>query len=156
MTVAGDSPSAGGAGLWPREARLRVGPVTRTQIVRFAGAGGDFNPMHHDEPFAQAAGEPGVVAMGQLSAALLARLAAQWLGAVALRSLSVRFTAKVWPGDELELVGRVVEEIEVSGQACWRCELTASRGGGEVAASAVVVAAAEVGANGAKLQVNDG
>jgi acyl dehydratase len=46
------------------ELSLTTAPITRTQIVRFAGAAGDFNPMHHDEPFAQAAGQPGVFAMG--------------------------------------------------------------------------------------------
>jgi acyl dehydratase len=126
----------------PRQAHLRVGSITRTQIVRFAGAGGDFNPMHHDEPFAHQAGQPTVFAMGQLSAALLARLASDWLGAEHLRSLSVRFTAKVWPGDDLELAGQVVDEFEADGEACWRCELTATRPGGEVAARAVAVARA--------------
>jgi acyl dehydratase len=124
------------------DAHLRVGPITRTQIVRFAGAGGDFNPMHHDEPFAQRAGQPSVFAMGQLSAALLARLAGDWLGAEHVRSLTVRFTAKVWPGDELELAGAVVEEFQAGGEARWRCELTATRTDGEVAARAAVVARA--------------
>ena len=54
--------------------------VTRTQIVRFAGASGDFNPMHHDESFALSAGQPGVFAMGQLQAAMLASMVAEWLG----------------------------------------------------------------------------
>jgi acyl dehydratase len=123
-----------------RDAQLRVGPVTRSQIVRFAGAGGDFNPMHHDEPFAQAAGQPSVFAMGQLSAALLARLAADWLGPGNLRELSVRFTAKVWPGDELALAGSVVDEFEADGEPRWRCELTATRPGGEMAARGLAVA----------------
>lgn len=123
-----------------REATMRVGPITRTQIVRFAGAGGDFNPMHHDEPFAQAAGQLTVFAMGQLSAALLARLAADWLGSGNLRALSIRFTAKVWPGDELELAGAVVEEFEADGEPRWRCELTATRPGCEVAARGFAVA----------------
>ena len=121
---------------------LRVGPITRTQIVRFAGAGGDFNPMHHDEPFARDAGQPTVFAMGQLSAALLARLAQEWLGAPRLRSLSVRFTAKVWPGDELQLHGELAEKLVVDGEPRWRCELTAARGDGEVVARGVVHARA--------------
>jgi acyl dehydratase len=128
----------------PREARLRVGPITRTQIVRFAGAGGDFNPMHHDELFAHEAGQPTVFAMGQLSAALLARLAADWLGSENLRSLSVRFTAKVWPGDELELAGSVTEDVVGDDEPRWRCELTATRPGNEVAARAVAVARARL------------
>jgi acyl dehydratase len=93
-----------------------VGPITRTQIVRFAGAGGDFNPIHHDEEFARSAGQPTVFAMGQLQAALLARLAADWLGPAKLRSLSVRFTAKVWPGDELRLTGTIEREDVIDGE----------------------------------------
>jgi acyl dehydratase len=125
---------------------LRVGPVTRTQIVRFAGAAGDFNPMHHDEPFAQAAGQESVFAMGQLSAALLARLMSEWVGAERVRSLSVRFTAKVWPDDELDLHGEVVEEVAGEDETpSWRCELTASRPSGEVAARGI-----------ATVDVNDG
>jgi acyl dehydratase len=125
---------------------LRVGPITRTQIVRFAGAGGDFNPMHHDEPFAAAAGQPSVFAMGQLSAALLARLVSDWVGAPRIRELSVRFTAKVWPGDELDLHGEVVEVLAgAGGGARWRCELTATRPDGEVAARGI-----------ATVSVNDG
>jgi acyl dehydratase len=124
------------------QANLRVGPITRTQIVRFAGAGGDFNPMHHDEPFAQSASQPTVFAMGQLSAALLARLVSEWLGAERLRALSVRFTAKVWPGDELTLHGEVSEELLVDGEAVWRCDLTAARDDGEVVARGVATARA--------------
>jgi acyl dehydratase len=134
------SPATGGAPA--RSHDRRVGPVTRSQIVRFAGVGGDFNPMHHDEPFAQGAGQPTVFAMGQLSAALLARHATEWLGAERLRSLSVRFTAKVWPGDELDLHGEVSEELIVEGEPRWRCELTATRPDGEVAARAIVLARA--------------
>ena len=87
---------------------MRVGPITRTDIVRFAGAGGDFNPLHHDEEYARAAGFPTVFAMGQFQAALLARFAADWLGAENVRSYKVRFKAKVWPGDVLVLRGREV------------------------------------------------
>jgi 3-hydroxybutyryl-CoA dehydratase len=138
MTAAAPAPA--------RTHDLRVGPISRTQIVRFAGAGGDFNPMHHDEPFAVAAGQPSVFAMGQLSAALLARLVSDWVGARQIRELSVRFTAKVWPGDELDLHGEVTEELEgPAGEALWRCALTATRGGGEVAARGV-----------ATVSVNDG
>jgi acyl dehydratase len=80
-------------------------PVTRTQIVRFAGAAGDFNPMHHDEPFARAAGQDSVFAMGQLTAAVLAEAVAGWLGRDRLTGYGVRFRAKVLPGDQLVLTG---------------------------------------------------
>lgn len=78
-------------------------PVTRTQIVRFAGAAGDFNPMHHDEPFAVAAGQPSVFAMGQLTAAILGGAVAEWFGLSNVTAYGVRFKDKVWPGDALRL-----------------------------------------------------
>jgi len=81
-------------------------PVTRTQIVRFAGAAGDFNPMHHDERFAQAAGQPSVFAMGQLTAAMLGSAIAGWLGREKVAAYGVRFTDKVLPGDRLMLRGQ--------------------------------------------------
>ena len=85
-------------------------PITRTQIVRFAGAAGDFNPMHHDEPFARANGQPSVFAMGQLTAALLGSAVTEWLGRGNLAGYGVRFKEKVWPGDCLMLTGRQVDE----------------------------------------------
>lgn len=84
---------------------VRTPPVTRTQIVRFAGAAGDFNPMHHDEEFARAAGEPSVFAMGQLTAAILGERVAEELGDEAVTGYGVRFRDKVRPGDVLVLRG---------------------------------------------------
>jgi 3-hydroxybutyryl-CoA dehydratase len=98
-------------------------PITRTQIVRFAGAAGDFNPMHHDERFARAAGQPGVFAMGQLQAAILASAVAEWLGRENVVDYGVRFRDKVWPGDRLVLSGDVVEETD----GVRRCKLEAVR-----------------------------
>jgi acyl dehydratase len=116
---------------------LRVGPLTRTDIVRFAGAGGDFNPLHHDEEYARAAGFPTVFAMGQMQAGMLSRLATDWLGLANVRAYKVRFRAKVWPGDVLILRGR---EVERDGDTVC-CELEAVReDGGEVAVQACVTA----------------
>ena len=83
-----------------REA-LVVENLTRTQIVQYAGASGDFNPIHHDEPFAKAAGYPSVFAHGMLSMGLTGRLLTDWLGDGVLRSFGVRFVRQVWPGDTL-------------------------------------------------------
>lgn len=84
-----------------------VGPVTQTDIVRFAGAGGDFNPLHHDPVFAARAGFPRVISMGQLQAGLLAGWVSDWLGVEHLRSLAVRFVAPVMVGDTITLNGEV-------------------------------------------------
>ena len=77
------------------------GPLTRTDIVRYAGASGDFNPIHHDHAFAKNAGLPDVMAHGMLSAGLLASALTQWFGAGSVRRYSVRFRSPVWPGDVL-------------------------------------------------------
>lgn len=118
----------------PDPPQLTVGPITRTDIVRFAGAGGDFNPLHHDEEYARAAGFPGVFAMGQMQAGMLSRLATDWLGLAQVESYKVRFAAKVWPGDELTL--RVAEQ-ERDGDAV-EAVLEAVRQNGEVAVRAWV------------------
>lgn len=85
----------------------RTGPLSRTDVVRYAGAGGDFNPIHHDEPMATAAGMPSVFAMGLLHAGMLGIRLARWVGPDQVRSFAVRFTGQVWPGDELTFTGRV-------------------------------------------------
>jgi len=85
----------------------RIGPVTRTDIVRYAGAGGDFNPIHHDEPFARAAGSDGVFAMGLLSGGIVGARLARWARPAEVATYRVRFTGQVWPGDVLVLTGTV-------------------------------------------------
>lgn len=84
-----------------------AGPLNRTDFVRYAGAGGDFNPIHHDEKFAEEAGMPSVFGMGMLSAGILGSRLAAWVGPDSIRSFKVRFTGQVWPGDELKFEGRV-------------------------------------------------
>jgi 3-hydroxybutyryl-CoA dehydratase len=91
-----------------RPAPRTVGPVSQTDIVRFAGAGGDFNPLHHDSDFAASAGFDRPIAMGQLTAGLLAAWLTDWSGVENLRSYEVRFTAPLSIGDTVELTGQVV------------------------------------------------
>lgn len=92
-----------------------VGPITRTDIVRFAGAGGDFNPLHHDPAFAAAAGFPDVIAMGQLQAGLLAGWVSDTFGVEHIREFGVRFVAPVLLGDILTLSGTVTAHTERDG-----------------------------------------
>lgn len=106
----------------------RVGPITRTDIVRYAGAGGDLNPIHHDETFANRAGYRSVFGHGLLTAGILSAYASSWLGLAALRKYSVRYVAQVWPGDTLLLSGRV---ISIDTESCngmqVACELLVQR-----------------------------
>jgi acyl dehydratase len=89
-----------------------VGPLNRTDFVRYQGASGDFNPIHHDEEFAQAAGYPSVFSVGMLQAGILASYATDWLGADNVRIFGVQFREQVWPGDRLTCTGTVVERVD--------------------------------------------
>jgi acyl dehydratase len=79
-----------------------VEDLTRTQIVQYAGASGDYNPLHTDEVFAtQVAGYPSVFAHGMLTMGMTGRMVTALVGDGNLRSFGGRFTAQVWPGDDL-------------------------------------------------------
>ncbi len=78
--------------------------VSREQILRYAGAVKDFNPMHIDEEFAKAAGMPSVIAHGPLTAAIVLDLIVSQISANGLAAAEVRFRAPVFPGDELSIV----------------------------------------------------
>jgi acyl dehydratase len=85
------------------------GPLTRTDFVRYQGAAGDFNPIHHDEAFAQAAGFPTVFSVGMLHAGIAGAFCAEWLGAENVRRFAVQFREQVWPGDRLVCEATVAE-----------------------------------------------
>ncbi len=82
--------------------------VSRSHITKYAGASGDFNPLHHDDTVAQKmAGYPSVFAHGMLSMGLTGRMVTDWLGKASLKKYGVRFTKQVWPGDTLTAKGEV-------------------------------------------------
>ncbi|MFI5693817.1 MaoC/PaaZ C-terminal domain-containing protein [Kribbella sp. NPDC051586] len=115
------------------------GPLTRTDIVRYAGASGDFNPIHHDEEFARSAGFPSVFSIGMLQASLLATFATRWLGADGVRRFAVRFREPVWPGDVLTCSGRVTAAEPAGDGQRIEVELTCTRQNGSVAVSGTAV-----------------
>ena len=79
-----------------------VEDLKRTQIVQYAGASGDYNPVHTDEVFAtEVAGYPSVFAHGMLTMGLTGKAITDYVGDGRLTSFGGRFTAQVWPGDTL-------------------------------------------------------
>ena len=76
-------------------------PLTRTDLVMYAGASGDFNPMHHDEIAARQAGLPSVFGHGMFTAGLLATAVTNYVGIANLKSYRVRVTKQTWPGEVL-------------------------------------------------------
>lgn len=118
-----------------------VDELTRTDLVRYAGASGDFNPIHHDEEFAKAAGNPTVFGHGMLTAGLLAKCLTDAVGPESLRRYKVRFATRVWPGDAITCGGRVTKKYEADGERRIDGEVTATRQTGEVAITGTFTAA---------------
>jgi acyl dehydratase len=87
---------------------LVKGPIQQIQLTRYAGASGDFNPIHQDDEFARAAGMGGVFAHGMLSMGFVGQLVTDWAGAAAVRKLGVRFAAIVRLKDTITCRGRVL------------------------------------------------
>jgi acyl dehydratase len=94
-----------------------VDNLTRTQIVQYAGASGDYNPLHTDEVYTvQAAGYKSVFAHGMLTMALAGKMLTNYVGDGRLIRFGVRFTNQVWPGDTLDAIATVAEIREENGR----------------------------------------
>ena len=83
------------------EAPVRSRVLTRTDLVMYAGASGDYNPMHHDEVQAQAAGQPSVFGHGMFSMGFLGTAITDYVGVGNVRRFQVRFAKQTWPDEEL-------------------------------------------------------
>lgn len=94
-----------------------VGPLVAADFVRYAAASGDYNPLHTDPAFAQAAGLDGVIAHGMLVMGFLGRFAANVARPTGLQSFDVRFRAPTRPGETLRCGGTVTAHIPHSSDA---------------------------------------
>jgi acyl dehydratase len=113
-----------------------VDDLTRTQLVMYAGASGDYNPLHTDEVFArEVAGFPGVFAHGMLTMALTGKALTDWVGDGRLRAFGVRFRGQVWPGDTLTTMVTVRALDEVEGEHVADLDVVTSNQAGDVVLS---------------------
>jgi acyl dehydratase len=102
-----------------------VEDLKRTQIVQYAGASGDYNPLHTDEVFAtQAAGYPSVFAHGMLTMGMTGRMVTDLVGDGRLTEFGGRFTSQVYPGDDLTTTARVEALREDAGEPVVELSLT--------------------------------
>ncbi len=118
-----------------------VEKLTRTDLVRYAGASGDFNPIHHDEEFARSAGNPTVFGHGMLTAGFVARCVTDFVGVENLRRFKVRFATRVWPGDTITCQGKVTRRYDDGGEPRIDGDVVATNQKGETAVAASFTAA---------------
>jgi acyl dehydratase len=130
-------PSSGELPQW------EVPELTRTHFVRYAGASGDFNPIHHDEVTAQRLGYASVFGQGMLTAGILAHYMTDIVGVGALRRFRVRFVGQVWPGDVLTCRGSVAgtHDDPEGGERLVDLDLEVVNGTGDVVVSGAATAA---------------
>jgi len=105
--------------------------LTRTDLVKYAGASGDFNPMHHDEVAAQAAGMPSVFGHGMFSMGLLGSAVTDYVGVGNVTRYQVRFARQTWPDEMLSSKIVVTGKREEDGKRLVDLSVTLSNGDGE-------------------------
>ncbi|MEY2667848.1 MAG: hypothetical protein RJA59_486 [Pseudomonadota bacterium] len=116
-------------------------PVDRSQVARFAGATGDYGPLHVDEPFARNAGFPSVLVPGMLAMGFLGELVTDWLRGARVRRFGARFVKIVWPGDVVTVRGRVADRrFEPSGRYAADIEVWGENQRGELVVRGAVTA----------------
>jgi acyl dehydratase len=111
--------------------------VTRLQLIKYAGASGDYNPIHTVDEAAEEAGLPGVIAHGMLTAAIMSLPLSPYLEHGYVRELEARFSGMVYLGDEITIGGRVSEREDSNEGLIYTFEVHASNGESTVASGTV-------------------
>jgi len=115
--------------------------LRRTGLVRYAGASGDFNPMHHDETAATGAGLPSVFGHGMFTMGLLGKALTDYVGVGNLRVYKVRFTKQTWPGETLNTKITVKKKYDEHGEHRVDLDCEVVNENGEAKVSGVAIAA---------------
>ena len=111
-------------------------PITRTHLVRYAGASGDFNPLHHDESFIKAIGMDNVIAHGMLIMGIAGEAVTNWIDQRNLRKFNARFMSMTEPADlndmentknraTITISGKIVKKYEENGEKIIECDIIA-------------------------------
>ena len=115
--------------------------LSRTQIVQYAGASGDYNPLHSDEVYTvQVGGYKSVFAHGMLSMGLTGKMLTNWVGDARLKKFGVRFTNQVWPGDTLDAKATVTAIREENGEHLVDLALSTTNQDGQEVVSGTAIA----------------
>jgi acyl dehydratase len=110
--------------------------LKRTDFVRYAGASGDFNPIHYDPPYAVGAGNPSVFGQGMLVSGFVSTVLAEWCGVASSERFATRFENRIWPGDTVEVTSTVDSLEESDGKTAAEIVLTAENDDGDTLVTA--------------------
>ncbi|MEJ2718104.1 MAG: MaoC/PaaZ C-terminal domain-containing protein [Deltaproteobacteria bacterium] len=119
--------------------------ITKVQLVRYAGASGDFNPLHTDDSVAQAAGFNGVVAHGMLLLAFMTEAVTSWIPRRWFKQIKTRFKSVSGSGDILTITGVVKEKHIENDSGIVTCEIQIADESNDVKASGTFQAAFPLG-----------
>jgi acyl dehydratase len=134
--------TAANAEVGAKQSKVVADGLYRTQIVQYAGASGDFNPLHTDEVFTtKIAGYPSVFAHGMLTMGLTGTLLTDVIGNGTLRAFGVRFRSQVWPGDTLTATATITEVTKQDNETLVALEVETVNQKGEVVVSGTATAA---------------
>src|SRR6478672_9455710 len=122
------------------EAPSKTHKLTRSDLVMYAGASGDFNPMHTDEMAAQGAGLPSVFGHGMFTAGLLGKALTDYVGVGNLRNYKIRFTKQTWPGETLTTHVAVARKYQEGSEQRVDLECSVTNQDGEAKLTGVAVA----------------
>jgi acyl dehydratase len=111
---------------------LRKEAITQLQLIRYAGASGDFNPIHTIPDYAKEAGLDGTIAHGMLTMGILAQLISSWAGVKPVVKYGVSFKGMAKPGDELTATGEVTKKYETDGEKRVDLSVRVTDGQGDV------------------------
>lgn len=122
---------------------LKSGPITQMDLVRYAGASGDFNPIHNDPEFARSVGLDGTIAHGMYVMAQIGRLCSNWVNPLQVKNFAVKFRAMALPGETLVLTGKVKKKKEENNEKIIIVAVQAANETGDVKVSGELVVKAD-------------
>ena len=121
--------------------KLVKSPVSHLQLVKYAGASGDFNPLHTDPKIGELVGIGGIIAHGMLIMGFVGQLLSDYVGPTTLRKFDVRFKGMTRLDDVITCTGTITEKYEADGEARIAGKVQATDQNGEVKVAGTFVAA---------------
>jgi acyl dehydratase len=121
--------------------KLVKSPVSHLQLVRYAGASGDFNPLHTDPKIGELVGVGGIIAHGMLIMGFVGQLLSDYVGPTTLRKFDIRFKGMTRIDDVITCTGTITEKYESDGEARIAGKVQATDQDGDVKVAGKFVAA---------------